>query len=190
MIVVVSGLPRSGTSLMMQMQEAGGLPVLTDNKRKADVHNPRGYYEYETVKRLASDNTWLPEAEGTAVKIVSLLLYELPDDLDYHVIFMRRRLAEVLRSQHRMLAAQSMDGPDDDAMRQHFERHLTELGQWAAVKQNIHWLDVDFQEVITTPSPISQRISQFLGLQLDEQSMAASVHPLLHRQVVEHNNGP
>ncbi|REJ87063.1 MAG: sulfotransferase family protein, partial [Planctomycetota bacterium] len=177
MIVVVSGLPRSGTSLMMQMLEAGGLPVLTDNKRKADVHNPRGYYEYEKVKRLTTDNTWLPEAEGMAVKVVSLLLYELPDDLDYRVIFMRRRLAEVLRSQRRMLSAQARGGPDDDAMRQHFERHLRELRKWAVEKSNIHWFDVNFHEVIATPASIAQNISKFLGRQLDEQAMAASVDP-------------
>ena len=103
MITVVSGLPRSGTSLVMQMLAAGGIPVLGDDLRRADEDNPRGYLEYEKVKSLERDSTWLPEAEGKAIKIISFLLPKLPSSFEYRVIFVRRNLTEVLRSQEKML---------------------------------------------------------------------------------------
>jgi hypothetical protein len=104
-IVVVSGLPRSGTSMMMQMLEAGGLPILTDGERVADADNPRGYYEYAPAKRLMTDRTWLPAADGKAVKIVAQLLpYLPPAPHRFRVIFMKRDLGEVLASQQVMLA--------------------------------------------------------------------------------------
>ena len=100
-ITVVSGLPRSGTSMMMQMLAAGGISPMTDEVRAADSDNPRGYYELEKVKHLRQDHTWLKDAVGKAVKIVHLLLMELPADRDYRVILMQRDLEEVLRSQAR-----------------------------------------------------------------------------------------
>ena len=102
-IVVVSGLPRSGTSMMMQMLEAGGMEVMTDGLRAADEDNLKGYFEYETVKALHTDRNWLPEARGKAVKIISELLKYLPETQTYRIIFLRRALEEVLASQDRML---------------------------------------------------------------------------------------
>ena len=107
-ITVVSGLPRSGTSLMMQMLAAGGIPPLTDGQRAADPSNPRGYLEFDPVKRLKGDRSWLPQARGKAVKIIHLLLPELADASpgDYRVVMMRRPVGEVVRSQRAMLARQ------------------------------------------------------------------------------------
>ena len=104
MITVVSGLPRSGTSLMMQMLEAGGMETVTDGQRAPDADNPKGYYELERVKRLKEDHAWLAEAEGKALKVVSMLLYDLPADFRYRVLFMERDLDEILSSQRTMLA--------------------------------------------------------------------------------------
>jgi len=118
-ITVVSGLPRSGTSMMMQMLGAGGLAVLTDGKRGADADNPRGYYEYEAVKSLGQDASWLASAGGKAVKIVSALLIHLPDGFDYRVIFMRRPIAEVLASQRAMLDRLGHAGPRGDESGNH-----------------------------------------------------------------------
>ena len=103
MIVVVSGLPRSGTSLMMQMLQAGGMPLLTDGRRAADGDNPKGYCEFEPAKRLKDDASWLGAAEGRAVKLVSALLFDLPPERRYRVIFMTRDLDEVLASQRDLL---------------------------------------------------------------------------------------
>src|SRR5262245_3326165 len=110
LITIVSGLPRSGTSLMMQIIKAGGLPALTDEVRAEDEDNPRGYLEFERVKKLRQDQAWLNDARGKAVKMVHLLLYDLPQDRQYQVVFMRRDLREVLASQKRMLVRQQKAG--------------------------------------------------------------------------------
>jgi len=103
MITVVSGIPRSGTSLMMQMMSAGGMPVLTDGQRSADDNNPRGYFELESVKSLARNQDVLTQADGKVVKVISSLLPSLPKDFEYRVVFMCRPLEEVVSSQNRML---------------------------------------------------------------------------------------
>src|SRR5262245_57688671 len=102
-IIVVSGLPRSGTSLMMQMLDNGGIAVVTDNFRTADTDNPRGYYEYEKVKKIKQDASWLPGTRGKAFKMVSQLLYDLPPEEQYRILFMERDLEEMLLSQEKML---------------------------------------------------------------------------------------
>src|SRR5436309_9885827 len=101
-IIIVSGLPRSGTSLMMQMLDNGGMEVVTDNIRTPDTDNPRGYYEFEQVKKIKHDTAWLPSTRGRAFKMVSQLLYDLPPSEQYAVIFMERDLDEVLASQEKM----------------------------------------------------------------------------------------
>ena len=133
-ITVVSGLPRSGTSLMMQMLHAGGLPALTDGLRTADENNLRGYFEYEPVKRLRSDRSWLPQARGHAVKIIHLLLRELPLDgtLQYRIVFMQRPIEEVIASQHSMLAREGKAGADAAVLKKAFEGQLAQLHAWLA----------------------------------------------------------
>ena len=128
-ITVVSGLPRSGTSMMMQMLHAGGHPCLTDDRREADADNPRGYFEYDKVKQLRTDCSWLPEATGKAVKIIAQLLSVLPTELDYKIIFMRRELDEVIASQNRMLDRQGRGGSDlsDERLRELFDQQLRHL---------------------------------------------------------------
>lgn len=96
-------MPRSGTSMMMKMLEAGGMKILTDSQRTADEDNPKGYYEFELVKLIQRDKSWLPRAKGKVVKIISELLKNLPPDYQYKAIFMRRNLAEILAFQRQML---------------------------------------------------------------------------------------
>src|SRR5882724_8514008 len=129
MIVIVSGLPRSGTSLMMQMLQAGGMPLLIDDRRPADADNPNGYWEYEPVKRLQQDNSWIPKAEGKAVKVVSALLQYLPPQYTYKIIFMQRSLQEVLASQAVMLQRRGTQGSkaDDTTLATVFEQHLERI---------------------------------------------------------------
>src|SRR6266498_2236117 len=104
-IVLVSGLPRSGTSMLMQMLEKGGMPIVTDQVRTADEDNPKGYHELERIKELdkTADKSWLKQYRGQVIKTISFLLQDLPLDLNYQVLFMRRNLEEVLRSQNKML---------------------------------------------------------------------------------------
>lgn len=182
-ITVVSGLPRSGTSLMMQMLEAGGLPILTDNLRTADPDNPKGYYELERVKQLERDASWIPSAMGKVIKVVSPLLRHLPADHSYKVVFMQRDLAEVLASQRQMLERRGRAAPnDDEAMAATFRRHLADVEAWLAQHPNIQVLHVVYAAVLELPAVEIERVNEFLGGGLDTAAMAQVIDRALHRQ--------
>lgn len=184
-IVVVSGLPRSGTSLMMKMLEAGGIPVLSDNERVADLDNPNGYYEFEDVKRLPDgDCSWLPAAQGRAVKVIVSLLRFLPPGYSYKVVFMRRSIDEVLASQRVMLRHRGGDGAsaDDDGLRQAFERHVREVSAWMREQPFIDHLDVDYNALLADPGPVLNSLGRFLGGRVDPAAMATAIDPRLYRQ--------
>jgi hypothetical protein len=179
---IVSGMPRSGTSLAMQMLRAGGMPLLIDDHRAADVHNPRGYFEYEPVKRLAADSSWVKVARGRAVKIIYRLLRHLPNDIDYRIVFLERNLVEVFESQQDMLLSKN-----DPAALQDRERLLSALSaelvkakQWLSHCANMQILTVPYADVIANPAKWSHKISRFLD-GLDESVMAAAVDPALYR---------
>jgi hypothetical protein len=184
-ITVVSGLPRSGTSMMMKMLEAGGMPVLTDRERVADTDNPRGYYEFERVKKLPQGEVgWLDEAAGRAVKIVSALLRWLPDGRPYRVVFMDRDLDEVLASQRRMLENRigGHDGAEDDRLRETFRRHLADVDHWFEGRQDLRVHHVKHRQLLNDPERELRPVVDFLGGNLDLQRMAAVVDPTLYRQ--------
>jgi hypothetical protein len=183
-ITIVSGLPRSGTSMMMRMLEAGGMPILTDNARQADVDNPHGYYEFERVKQLSKDTSWLDNAYGKAVKMVYLLLYDLPRNHDYRVVFMRRKIAEVIASQEAMLRRQGKksEASDDTQLARLFHGHLQKLDAWIENQENFSVLSVSYNDIINNPERIVMDIDQFLGRKLDTQAMAKVFDPSLYRQ--------
>lgn len=183
MITIVSGLPRSGTSLMMQMIHAGGIPALTDAQRAADEDNPRGYLEFEAVKKTKQDPAWLATADGKVVKMVHLLLYDLPSDRQYRVVFVRRNLKEVLASQRKMLQRQGKAGaaiPDEQLMKV-FEGQLQKLFAWLAGQTNFAVLEVAYNDLMADPRPAVAKINQFLGGGLDEAKMLAAIDPGLYR---------
>src|SRR5713101_7433843 len=136
-IIIVSGLPRSGTSLMMQMLDNGGVAVLTDNIRAADTDNPRGYYEFEKVKKIKQDSSWLPETRGKAFKMVSQLLYDLPTSERYRIIFMERDLDEMLISQEKMLKRLNRAAVPRDDMKRFYNLHLNKLREWLSQQNTI-----------------------------------------------------
>ena len=183
LITVVSGLPRSGTSMLMQMLDAAGYPCLTDGVREADADNPRGYFEYEKVKRLRRDCAWLLEAEGKAVKIIAQLIPFLPLQFSYRVIFMERDINEVLASQRKMLQRQGKSGGNlsDAQLHQIFERHVHEV-KHMLVQRNIPTLDVAYSDVLQRPMEIAEKIRKFFGADLDVQTMASAIDPSLYRQ--------
>ena len=183
-ITVVSGLPRSGTSLMMQMLHAGGLPALSDGQRTADENNPRGYFEYEPVKRLRSDSSWLPQARGHVVKIIHLLLRDLRLDgsLQYRIVFMQRPLDEVLSSQRAMLQRDGKAGADPAVLKKAFESQLAQLDGWLASQPAIRVLKQPYQQVVQQPLAVAEALNTFLGLPLDTAAMVRAVDPALHRQ--------
>ena len=183
-ITIVSGLPRSGTSLMMQMLAAGGIPPLTDHLRAADESNPRGYFEFDAVKRLRSDHSWLDLARGHAVKIIHLLLRELPTDrgLQYRVIFMRRPLGEVLASQRAMLERQGKPAADDALLAKVFGSQLEQVEQWLATAPGFSVLQVEHHALFESAQSTAERVSEFLGGQLDVAAMLGVIEPALYRQ--------
>jgi hypothetical protein len=183
-LVVVSGLPRSGTSMMMKMLDATGIPPLTDHVREADVDNPKGYYEFERVKKLKEgDIGWLPQAEGKAVKIIATLLLHLPPDYEYRVLMMRRKMEEILASQSKMLEHRGEDSHiSDEKMGRLFAKHMRQVEAWMDGQPNLTYLDVDYNALLEDPRPHLERINQFLGADLDVGKMAAVVDPELYRQ--------
>ncbi len=182
-IMIVSGLPRSGTSLMMQMLDAGGVPIFTDNKRSADESNPKGYYEHEKVKNLRRDKKWLGDATGKAVKIISHLLYHLPGKYNYKIIFMLRELSEVVQSQHQMLVRKKKRKEDVYPARLEiaFKNEIMHANEWLKDNHNAAVLFINYKDTIEKSSEVAEKIKQFLGLKLNTEKMAAVVDPDLYR---------
>ena len=183
-ITVISGLPRSGTSMMMKMVEAGGIPPMTDALRVADEDNPKGYYEFERVKQMdKGDVAWVPEARGKAVKIISALLKYLPADERYRVIFIRRDIDEILASQRKMLIhrGEDPDKQDDAQMKRLFEKHVRQVEEWLAAQKHIQTLYVHYSDMLGNPGPQIERVNAFLGGKLDPARMAEVVDPQLYR---------
>ena len=184
-VPIVSGLPRSGTSLMMSMLAAGGLEVLTDQLRTPDDDNPVGYFELEEVKKLISgEHSWLAKANGKAVKVISTLLPFLPDGYHYRIIFMRRAIEEVLASQRKMLLnrGENPDKVSDDQMAVMFEKNLQQSERWINSQANTTRIDIDYRQLINNPGPLVAEINKFLGGGLDEKEMLGVIDPSLYHQ--------
>ena len=183
-VTVVSGLPRSGTSMMMKMLDAGGIPPMQDGIRTADPDNPKGYYEFERVKQLdKGDNVWVVDAQGKAVKVISALLKHLPGEYQYRVIFVRRNMPEILASQRKMLRrrGEDPDKMDDAQMAALFEKHVADVERWLAQQPNMKTLYVHYSEVLADPLPYIAKINAFCGGALNEVAMANVVDPNLYR---------
>lgn len=184
-MVVVSGLPRSGTSMMMRMLDAAGLEIVTDEVRSADDDNPRGYFEYERVKELdkGGDRAWVREHRGKVLKIISFLLEHLPEGCFYRVIFMRRDLREVLASQNKMLVRRGErgDGQDDDKMMRLYTGHLAKVDALLRARPDVEVLDVVYRDVIADPRRQAERVARFLGRADRAPAMAAAVDGSLYR---------
>ncbi|MEM8557190.1 MAG: hypothetical protein AAGG50_05135 [Bacteroidota bacterium] len=191
-VVVVSGLPRSGTSMLMQMLTAGGLTAFTDGAREADTSNPRGYYEHERVKALVRDKAWLPDADGHVVKIVAPLLPHLPPGPRYRVVLLERDLHQVLRSQAAMLEREGRPVADETVLRNAYARHLALAKAWAERQPSADLLVLGHADVIADPAAAAAQLAHFLKdslrsekdapQALDVAAMAGVVDPSLHRQ--------
>lgn len=171
--------------MMMKMLEAGGLPPVTDNIRTADKDNPKGYYEFERVKKMPDgDIEWVGEATGKSVKVISALLEHLPPDYTYKVIFMLRNMQEILASQHQMLVRSNKptDKVSDEDLAEMYRKHLNKVRSWLAEQQNMSVMYVDYNDIMSNPSSYPERIQRFLGFPLDIERMMTVVDPDLYRQ--------
>ena len=182
-IVVVSGLPRSGTSMAMKMLEAGGLSVVTDGLRTADEDNPKGYYEDERVKDLhqAGDKTWLRESRGRVIKIISFLLKSLPADNNYQVLFMHRNLKEIVASQNKMLArrGEKNDTADERAIALLDEQ--VKDARFFLRRPQFEVLELNYRETLDRPRPLALKMAEFVGRPLDVDKMTQVVDVQLYR---------
>lgn len=183
-IVVVSGLPRSGTSMSMKMLEAGGVDVVQDGIRAADEDNPKGYFEHERVKELdkGGDKSWVKNSRGHAIKVISYLLPHLPDDNLYQVIFILRDYQEVLASQQKMLDRRGEKNETDDArMIEIYDKHLADVKRILERRPNFDVLYQHYTEVLKDPATAARKMAEFLGGDMDAREMAAAVDPSLWR---------
>ena len=184
-VTLVSGLPRSGTSMMMRLVEAAGLTILSDEIRAANSDNPHGYFEFERVKRLRDGDTgWVAGADGQAVKVISALLEFLPDSCDYKVLFVQRELDEVLASQRKMLENRDEDreAVDEGELRALYEEHLEHIKTWLARRDNFEVLYVDHRNMILAPEAGVVSVARFLGREERVPEMVEAVDPSLYRQ--------
>ena len=182
-IVVVSGLPRSGTSMMMKMLAEGGLDSVVDNLREADEDNPNGYFEIEDVKALKDGQSkWIYDARGKVVKVISYLLEFLPSDLTYDVIFMEREIHEVLASQKKMLQRRNETSTITDAeMEKQYREHLKAVKYWLPRQPNMRVTYVKYNEMVKSPETLAPAIVNFLELPLNAEAMKAVPNPSLYR---------
>jgi len=184
-IVIVSGLPRSGTSMMMKMLEAGGIPIMTDGERTADVDNPKGYFEHERIKDLEkeTDKSYVREGRGKALKVISFLIKDLPDDNDYRVIFMRRDLDEVLASQGKMIDRLGASDTDaaDEVMKEAYRNDIVRTRLLCRKLAHFELIEIAYREAIQDPVSAARKVNAFLNGALDERAMAAAVDASLYR---------
>lgn len=192
-VTVVSGLPRSGTSMLMRLVEAAGVPVMSDDIRAANQDNPHGYYEFERVKRLRDgDDAWVPDADGRVVKVISALLEYLPDSCDYRVLFVLRELDEVLASQRKMLKnrGEERDAAGEAELRGLYEEHLAHIRGWLDARPNFDVLYVDHRRMVLSPESEVEAVARFLDRGDRTPDMVAAVDPSLYRQRVEAGAAP
>lgn len=183
-VIIVSGLPRSGTSMMMKMLKSVGIPVLEDGIRKPDENNPNGYFEYELVKKLKQDDKWLDDAKGFAVKIVATLLQYLPKRIHYKIIFMERDINEIISSQRKMLSRMKNEenAQDDSTMSKIYTQHLEKVKLYANKNKNMDVLYISYNEMLINPYKEGKKISTFFGSCLNVSEMISAVDKDLYRE--------
>lgn len=180
-VTIVSGLPRSGTSMMMRMIEAGGIPALTDGVRGADEDNPHGYYEFEPVKRTRQDPSWVGRACGRVVKLVHVLLADLPPGFEYRIVLMDRDPEEVIESQRKMLERSGRKPGEPEGLKRVFGAQMEGVRRWAASRPDVRCLEVSYNAMLADPAAEARRVAEFLGVPGRAGAMAAAVDPGLYR---------
>ena len=183
-VIVVSGLPRSGTSMMMKMLDASALSIMSDNERAADEHNPKGYFEYARVKDLKdeADKSWVREARGQVLKVISHLLETLPDENFYRVILVRRDFDEIIASQNKMLERRGEENQvADSTVKEAYIRHLVDIRYMVRRRPNFEMIEVQFMQAMEAPRIFATDVNKFLGGNLVVESMMAVVDLELYR---------
>lgn len=165
----------------------GGMDLFVDNKRISDHDNPMGYFEHEKVKDLAKESSWILKEEGKVIKVISYLLKKLPAEAEYNIIFMNRKIEEILKSQNEMLkrAGIPLGSVSDEVMGKKFNEHLENNNKWLKTQNNMHVHYVDYNQLIANPKPIISELNKFLGGIVNEKNSASAINTNLYRQKVE-----
>jgi hypothetical protein len=169
----------------MQMLEAGGVPVLTDKVRQPDDDNQRGYYEHEDIKKIIKDSSWLESSRGKAVKIVTQLLPNLRQGEHYRVIYMERSLKTVIASQTKMLARLGRSGGrlSDHRLAETYIKQVDGVRSLLLKnKDQVQILSINYSAALENPASIAAQVNSFLGGNLNEQAMAATIDLDLQHQ--------
>lgn len=184
-VTIVSGLPRSGTSLMMQMLEKGGMDIFTDGRRSADDNNPKGYYEHEGVKKLMQKNAFIKHAENKAIKVIANLLHHLPPTYYYKIIFMERDLKEIVQSQQKMLSRLNHSSAETYPLHlvQNYEKTLKNIKKWLPKQTNMEILFVPHHSLFEQPFEQAIRINEFLNCNLRPEQMVEVIDHSLYREM-------
>ena len=184
-VIVVSGLPRSGTSLMMNILKAGGVELVTDNIRQSDEDNPLGYFELEAVKLLGEGRVdWLAQSPGKVVKIITAQLQHLPDQYEYKIIVMQRLISEVLASQRAMMARnnKNIESQNEAKLGENYKQHLLKVYQWMERQRNVDFIRINYNQLLSNPTTSIEKVTHFLGKTMDGEAMIRAIDPTLHRQ--------
>ncbi|MBY9007851.1 MAG: sulfotransferase domain-containing protein [Candidatus Lokiarchaeota archaeon] len=181
-LIIVSGIPRSGTSLIMQMLRAGGMDILSDHKRKADKNNPKGYLELQAVKNLFKDNSCLVKQTGKVVKVISHLLIYIPKNQLYKIIFINRNINEIIKSQQKMLRENTKNY--SKTLKKAFKKELSNVKLWINNQPNIELLNLNFKDIIKNPEKEINNIIKFLNISLNREKMINIIEPSLYRNEI------
>ncbi|NRA13169.1 MAG: tetratricopeptide repeat protein [Crocinitomicaceae bacterium] len=176
-IIIVSGLPRSGTSMMMQMLDGAELPILTDGLRKKDSNNPKGYFEYEKVKSLHKSNDWLAEGEGKVIKVIVQLIKYLPKEFRYKIILMTRSIDEILESQRIMIGKRT---PPKLEIKRSFEKEINSVEKWSRLEPGVELIKIAYRDTINHPQDQAEKVAEFLNRDLDIEKMVDAVDSTLY----------
>jgi len=180
-IVIVSGMPRSGTSMLMKALKDGGLEPLTDGVRTPNEDNPNGYFEYEPVKNLKNDNSWMKDAIGKSVKIIYKHLNLLPTDYQYKIIFVERNIDEIISSQKKMLINMGKKNTfSNQVLKIVFEKEIQKTKQWL-LKNKFEVLYVWYNLILSDPKKQMERVKNFVESDVDLDKMVSTVDPKLYR---------
>ena len=185
MIIVVSGLPRSSTAMMMKMLKEGGIQILSDDVKKPDDNNPQGYFEYDLVSKLPEGKTdWLEEAEGKVVKVISYFLHHLPPKHEYRVLFMERNFSEILKSQKKTIIEekQKIHKKEDKMMEDYYKTHIKQTKEWLSLQPNFSVIYLSYNELVKNPNQDLSKLSNFLEHELNLDKMSKAIDQNLYRQ--------
>lgn len=188
MIIIVSGLPRTGTSMMMNILKESGIRILEDQSREANEHNPEGYFEYQPVLELPEGNiSWLENAEGQAVKVNSYYIQHLPPKYEYKVLFMERNIEEIVKSQHKTLAdeGKKFHKKEIKMMGDYFRTHIKQIKTWISLQPNFSVLYISYSALVSTPGQYPSIIGEFLEYDAEKLNVEKVVDKKLYKEKVK-----